>query len=63
MYRGWRSTKLHLALIHMALVSSAFVWMGFPTDLYGEFCAALAAGAFIFSGASALQNKADKPES
>jgi hypothetical protein len=66
-YHGWHSTKLHLALITMALMSIAYAWTGFSPALFGEFCMGLCAAAGIYSGSSVVEklkgkSKVDAPE-
>ncbi len=68
MARGWRSTKLHLALITMGLVSAAYGAAGFDHALFGEYCMALIAAAGIFSGSATVEKfvkphpKVDSPD-
>jgi hypothetical protein len=54
-YRGWRSTKLHLALVTMALATGAYAFTGFHPELYGEYTMALIAAAGMYSGAAAAE--------
>lgn len=61
MNRGWKSSKLHLALITMALISAAYSLTGFAESLFGEFCMALLAAAGVYSG-SATVEKFAKPK-
>lgn len=60
-YRGWRSTKLHLALITMGLATFAFGLAGAPDALFGEYCMALAAAGGVYSTSSAAEKFA-KPK-
>lgn len=60
MYRGWQSTKLHLSLIAMGLVTVVYGWAGFPKDQFATYCTTLIAAAGIFSGAAVLQAKGEK---
>ena len=60
-YRGWKSTKLHLSLIAMALISGAYAWAGFPLVAFGEYCMAILGAASIYSG-SATVEKFVKPK-
>ncbi len=68
-YRGWHSTKLHLALITMSLMSIGYALTGFSPALYGEFCMGLTAAAGVYSGSSVAEKltgkrpaKVDAPE-
>ncbi len=61
MYRGWRSTKLHLALITMALVCAGYVAIGMPSETFGEACMALIASAGIYSTGSVVETLTRKP--
>ena len=54
-YRGWRSTKLHLALIAMAAILAVYVAAGLPPDQFGNYCTALIAATGIYSGAAAAE--------
>lgn len=54
-YRGWKSTKLHLALITQGLISGMYVGAGCPKELFGTFCMWLLAATGIFSGADLAQ--------
>ena len=62
MSRGWRSTKLHLALITMALLTGAYL----TTDRSANFSAysmALLGAAGIYSGAATLEKfRKDDPK-
>ncbi len=55
MNRGWRSTKLHLALITMTLVCVGWVAAGHPASLYGEACTALITAAGIHAAGSTME--------
>ena len=48
-YRGWRSTKLHLALIAMGVICGAFVLIGAPPAAFGEFIMGVLGAAGIYS--------------
>ncbi len=52
---GWRSTKLHLALITMALVTVVYGLIGFPPDQFPTYVTGLGAAAAIYSGAAAAE--------
>jgi len=60
-YRGWRSTKLHLALITMALVTLVYSLAGFPTDQFGTYCFTVTSAAGIFSGAAVAERFSKPP--
>lgn len=47
---GWYSTKLHVALIMMALVTLVFWRMGFPAERFETYCIAMNLAAGIYSG-------------
>ena len=55
-YRGWRSTKLWLAVFTQLLLSGAYAFMGFPQMLFGEFGMLLLGSATIFTGPALLEN-------
>ncbi len=54
--RGWQSTKLHLALITMGLISVAYGLTEFSHDLFSTYCMSLLAAAGIYSGAAVAEN-------
>lgn len=54
-YRGWRSTKLHLALIAMALISGGYAIAGHRPDEFGSFCTFLLAASAIFTTAAVVE--------
>lgn len=60
-YRGWRSTKLHVSLLAMLVVTVVYWRMGLPAAQFGEFCNALIMGAGFYAGASAVE-KFTKPD-
>lgn len=60
-YRGWKSTKLHLALIVMALATLVFALMRFPVEAFGNYCLLLAGALSAFSGSSAAERFAPVP--
>lgn len=60
-YRGWRSTKLHLALVTMALVTTVYGLAGFPPAAFGEFCMTIIAAAGIYSGAATAEKFVPRP--
>ncbi len=51
-YRGWKSTKLHLALLTMAVITAVYARAGFPDLQFENFCLALLGAAGIYSGTS-----------
>jgi hypothetical protein len=53
--RGWRSTKLHLALITMGLISIAYIAAGCPESAFDGFCVGLLGAAGIYSAASTTE--------
>lgn len=53
-YRGWRSTKLHLSLISMALMCGGYWFAGSP-ESFGALCTGLVAAAGLYSGAAAAE--------
>lgn len=55
-YRGWKSTKLHMALITQALITLAYWLMGWPPMLFGEYGMLLLASASIFSAPALMEN-------
>lgn len=57
MYRGWRGTKLHLAILTMVLVVFGYWMTGFKPELYDAYCMALLAAAGIYSGAVVTAEK------
>jgi hypothetical protein len=59
--RGWRSTKLHLALITMAGMLYAFNLTGAAHDLFGTFCMGFLTAAGIYSGASVIEKFTKAP--
>ncbi len=61
MYRGWRSTKFHLSLISMAVVTYGYVGAGSPESLYGSFVMAVLGAAGIYAGARVTEKALVKP--
>lgn len=51
----WKSTKLHLALIAMALMTAAYARTGFAADQFSNYCMWLTAAAGIYSSSSAAE--------
>lgn len=60
--RGWKSTKLHLALITMATITGVYALVGFPESAFGEFCMALIGATGIYSAANAAQKFSPRPK-
>jgi hypothetical protein len=60
-YRGWKSTKLHLALITMGIITGVYALAGFPVAAFGEFTMAITAAAGIYSSTAAAE-KFVRPE-
>ncbi len=68
-YRGWMSTKLHLALIAMWLMTCAYCLTAFNPALFGEYCTGIVTAAALYSGSSVVEkikaklpSKVDAPE-
>lgn len=61
---GWRSTKLHLALIGIAVLTLVFVFViastGQPTG-FGEYCLALVSLVASYSGSRVAESFAQRP--
>jgi hypothetical protein len=53
--RGWGSTKLHLALIAMGLISAAYVSAGSPSEMFGTFTMGILGAAGVYSSAAAAE--------
>lgn len=60
MRHNWRSTKLHLALIAMGLMTLAYWRAGFPADQFSNYCMWITSAAGIYSTAAAAE-KFSKP--
>jgi len=62
---GWRSTKLHLALIAIALLTLVFVFViartGEPTG-FGEYCVALCTLVASTQGSRVAESFAQRPK-
>lgn len=54
-YRGWRSTKLHLALIAMGVVTLVYWRVGFTPNEFATYCTAILAAAGIYSSAATAE--------
>ncbi len=54
-YRGWKSTKLHLALIAMGLLTLVYGLAGFPVDAFASYATALIAATGVYSSAAAAE--------
>lgn len=62
LYRGWRGTKLGLALIAMGLTTVAYAFTGWAHELFGDYCMALVALAAGQHAASVLEKATAKPD-
>lgn len=69
--RGWKSTRLHLACVAMALMTAYAARSGFPREMFDTFCMGILAAAGIYSGAHTFEktrrppltpSKVDSPE-
>jgi uncharacterized transporter YbjL len=61
---GWHSTKLHLALITMALITLVFLFVVARTGTatgWGEYCLAVISAAGIYSGSRVAESFAQRP--
>ncbi len=58
--RGWKSTKLHLALITMATVTVVYGFTGFNQAAFGEYAMALIGAAGIYSTTAAAEKFATR---
>jgi hypothetical protein len=54
-YRGWRSTKLHLSLITMGLITLVYGLAGCPAAAFGEYTLAIISAAGIYSAAATTE--------
>jgi hypothetical protein len=54
-YRGWRSTKLHLALLTMALLTGVYVAAGLPAEQFGNYCTAIVGCLGFYAGSAAAE--------
>lgn len=54
-YRGWKSTKLHLSLITMALVFGGFAFTGFKPEAFEWFVIGLLGASGIYSGGNVFE--------
>lgn len=61
--RGWRSTKLHLALVTMALITGVYALAGFPGQSFEAFTLGLLGAAGIYSSASTAEKFSPRPSS
>jgi hypothetical protein len=52
---GWRSRKLWLTLLAMALIVLGFVLCGRPAALYGDYCAAILGASGLFKAANLFE--------
>lgn len=60
-WRGWRSTKLHLALIVIGVLTVVYAAMGFPAGLFSIYTTAVIAAGGLYSGAAAAEKFAPAP--
>jgi len=60
---GWRSTKLHLALITMTLLTVVYGLAGFPLMAFGEYALGVISAAGIYSGSRVAESFALRPKS
>lgn len=61
---GWASSKLHLALIGMVMVTAVFVFVVYATGSaagFGEYCIAMVSFAGAFSAARVGETFAQRP--
>lgn len=61
--RGWRSTKLHLSLIALALITGAYAFTGSKDTLFGEYCFAVLGAAGLYTGARTFEKRQAAPQS
>jgi hypothetical protein len=54
-YRGWKSTKLHVSLITMAMITGVYAIMRMPPTMFGEYCMALIAAAGIQASSAVVE--------
>lgn len=54
-YRGWKSTKLHLALIAMALIAGGYALTGFNEHCFDGFVMGILGAAGIYSSAAVTE--------
>lgn len=54
-YRGWHSTKLHLALIAMALITLGYAMTGWNEHAFDGFVMGILGGAAIYSTGATLE--------
>lgn len=61
---GWKSTKLHLSLITMGVLTLVYVFVvartGEPAG-FGEYCIAMISAAGIYSGSRVAESFAQRP--
>ena len=53
---GWASTKLHLSLIVMVLVTGVYAMLGFPESQFALYCGTLLSAATIFAGTRTVES-------
>lgn len=54
-YRGWKSTKLHLSLIAMGIITAMYALAGFPEHAFDGFVMGILGAAGIYSGANTAE--------
>jgi hypothetical protein len=60
-YRGWRSTKLHLAIITMAAITFGYAMGHFNGEQFGEFVVGVLGAAAIYSGTATVEKFRSPP--
>lgn len=53
---GWKSTKLHLALITMLLITVMYAMIGFPEAQFAGYCLTMLAAASIYAGTRTVES-------
>lgn len=56
-YRGWRSTKLQLSLIAMAVVTGAYAMTGFNEHAFDGFVVGILGAAAIYTGGNVAEKR------
>lgn len=64
--RGWKSTKLQLAVLTMSVITLVYAFTGFHQAAFGEYVIGLLGAAGIYSTTNAAEKfavrKSDPPE-
>lgn len=60
-YRGWKSTKLHLALIAMAAIFAGYAATGFDPQCFGAFVMGMLGGAAVYGGGNVAEKLGAPP--